>query len=248
MGNESQAAESRATTEIPGAVTPFPWPALLEWLEQNYSCRGVLLYGSAVHGQVQAGSDVDLLGLTLGAPLRSIQTVFAGQELDLLLGREDALAQMMQRDVEGNGNFVLRALVHGRVLLDVGGALATLVERAGRRWAEGPSVAGERERRLIRARCLKISGAARRMEKTPPHDAPHLRLREVQLALFLGMLVKDFCRVHRRWASSMREMSENSEFGELQVALQRYMRSSDAAERISSIRRISQNIAASAKV
>lgn len=191
---------------------------------------------------------MDLLGLTHGVQLRSVQTVFAGQELDLLLGGAEALAHMMERDVESNGNFVLRAFVQGRVLRDDEGALAPLVERANRRWAQGPDVAGERERRRIRARCLKISGAARRLEKTNPHDPAHARLREVQLSLFLGMLVKDFCRVHRRWASSLREMSESTEFGQLQVALHTYMRSSAAAERVTFIRKMSQEVADAARV
>jgi len=207
----------------------------------------VLLYGSTAQGGVQPGSDIDLLGLTQTVQLRSVQTVFAGQELDLLLGDADALTQMMERDVEGNGNFVLRAFVHGRVLRDAEGALATLVERASRRWDEGPRVAGEREQRLIRARCLKISSVARRLEKTGPRDPAHARLREVQLSLFLGMLVKDFCRVHRRWASSLREMSESTEFGKLQVALQTYMHSSDAAEHVVLIKRMSQDIADAAR-
>lgn len=214
---------------------------------QTFGCRGVLVYGSAADEDVRPGSDIDVLGLTDVPQLRSVQTSFAGQEIDLFLGGTERLAQTMQRDVAGNGNFVLRALVQGRVLLDQNNSFELLVQQAHRRWTEGPSVVGQHERRVIRARCLKITRAAHRMARSETYDAAQLQLREVQVSVFLDMLVKDFCRIHRRWASSLREMGERTEFGELQVKVRRYMHSDGLAERLLLTAVMAQEIADAAR-
>ena len=201
------------------------------------------MYGSAARRKLLPGWDIDLLVVTSTPRLRSVQANFAGQALDLFLGNADGFRQLMQRDVKGNGNFILRALVHGRIMRDLDGSFAALTQLAHKQWADGPSAAGEGERRLILARCLKISATVRRLLSIPASDAANAQLREVQVSVFLEMLTQDFCRIQRRWASSLGDMAESAEFGELQTMLGEYMFSSDPCERLIVVEEMSQRVA-----
>ena len=229
---------------------PQSWPDLEQWLHQHYACTAILLYGSSMSGPLQPGSDIDLLCLSPEPRLRMVQVSFAQTELDIALGSVGCFERALHKDARGNSNFVLQALVTGRIRSDSDGDLARLMDRARHRAEAGPNPPGARERAILRARCLKIAGAAGRLQLAQTTSPAAARFAETQSAIFLGMLVEDYCRVHQLWASSLRQLlrAQDPAYRALRDLLTSYMEAPPEISRLQMIASFSTDLAHAAQV
>lgn len=207
----------------------------------RYVCDGIVIYGSTARLGADPTRDIDMLCLADCRGSRSIQINYLGFDLDLLLTNVDIASSALREAVRGNENYILRALYQGHVLHDERGRMRELATEAAEVWVKGPSSPGDQEKGNISARAKKVLMAANRLIKKSLASESELRCRETQSSIWLDMLIKDFCRVHRLWNSSLCEHLINDDPG--YAPLKEYLTAFMVAHSVTSRLRIISDIA-----
>jgi predicted nucleotidyltransferase len=165
---------------------------------------GVLFYGSVVAGRAHRDSDLDFLCITAADWYSKEIRQVEGVEVEIQRIPETRVREELGFTSATNNNFMLNALTDGRILLDLDGRVALLVEEARRIWEAGPPPPGDLEVQMGATYFRhKLAEIVRLIEDGDPQRM----LRVLADLLFFNSLYS-FCRTHRRWGLKLNHMME----------------------------------------
>jgi hypothetical protein len=188
----------------------------------------VLLHGSRSIGSGDASSDYDVLCVVRPNQGRQIRdTIFLpGAELDVYCASGTTLKRRLYAPAANNNNFVLNALISGRILLDDCGELSSLVEAAQELWKAGPPGVPVEELILLRQQ-LKSALLSAERKLSRARDPVSLRLIDIRAAEIFAKAVYTYCVQQRHWTSSLASVLEwaRTSSAELYVAAHNFLAS-----------------------
>lgn len=192
----------------------------------------VILVGSGARRALTSHSDLDFIALITGQD--------EGEETFRVADREVEVRYRSYKAVEQEVAHVPRLpplLRKGRVLFELEGAGAKLVERANQRFRQGPPPASLNDKIRLKVGCLHWLGKA---EDLLDHPATAQYL----LGLFLEDLLQAFFRLRGFWLTAPADMlrfvaSRDSAVGEL---LERFLSAPTLSERLSLGRQLATQV------
>jgi len=192
----------------------------------------VILVGSGARRALTPHSDLDLIALITGQD--------EGEETFRVADREVEVRYRGYKAVEQEIMHVPRLpplLRKGRVLFEIEGAGAKLVERANQRFRQGPPAASLNEKIRLKVGCFHWLGKAEDLQHQPA-TAQYL------LGLFVEDLVQAFFRLRGFWLTAPADVlrfiaSRDSQVGEL---LDRFLTAPTFSERIALGRQVAAQV------
>lgn len=166
-----------------------------------------ILYGSrGRRGEdVRLDSDVDIMCFVRDAlHVHSSVLVKCGSTLlDVYYTSPELARKALCRTYSNNANYMLNALLEGRIIMDPGQVVAPLLEQAWEMKRLGPPELTSEERcKLLR----QVEAALRRIDALlSVRNATALEVGLIEIRCFyqFQMLFYGYCRIHRIWASSI---------------------------------------------
>lgn len=165
---------------------------------------GILLHGSRAAGTSDSSSDFDLLCVVEPNQGRQIrETVSAGSaEIDVYYASAATLRRRLYTPAMNNNNFVLNALMCGKILTDSTGELRTLVFAAQEIWQAGPPALPHDELELTLQQIKSaLNSTERKLSRA--HDSISLKLVDIRMGEIFSKSVYMYCVQQCRWTSSL---------------------------------------------
>jgi predicted nucleotidyltransferase len=180
---------------------------LVATFDEPGAFHGLLLHGSFARESADAASDIDLICVKRAGRREKRQARFLGRNVDLHLSPPGLIRRAFARVQASNNNVVLNAFVSGRILVDRGGVVEHLVKDALAAWQKGPppiprTQQARRVSRLVKA----LERSQRSVSRTSSPVSAELG--RILADRVFRETISVYCRINRRWASSLHETME----------------------------------------
>ena len=201
----------------------------LSKLLQEFSLSELVLYGSATRSNLDAASDIDVLGLRLDeCPSLSRLICLDDLVFDLHIHSFSSAIRVVNADVRTNNNHLLFACATGLPFVGSSTQVESLLRGAREIWHRGPRCVTTPEREelleaLVKAKVTIMQLLARTRQQSRSENEL-----VVKACTIFTHAILLYCRANRLWACSFEEMLRWSEpaYAEIQTALRVFLGSS----------------------
>jgi hypothetical protein len=218
---------------------------LVAQFDDTVKFHGLLLHGSCAKQYHDTLSDVDLICVMHAVGEGQRQASFLQRSVDLYLGSPTAIRSAFKKITANNRNVLLNAFCHGQILVDRSGVIGTLRDEARFIWNEGPSPIHPRAQRKRLSLLTTGLKRSRRFAARPETSPVSRQIARIFVDQVFREAVWFYCRVHRRWASHLRETMEwlHRDDPEFYRSCEAYLLCEDLPERVALLERLIDSIA-----
>jgi predicted nucleotidyltransferase len=220
-------------------------PLLLQTAEvvtDRQDTLGVLLYGSYASGSSHPDSDLDLICITQSSQPKQFRRFVNGRDVDVYANSRVQITKIFYSDFGDNNNYVLRAFVRGRPVIDTHGDVAELIREAHRIWEQGPPNPIQEGRQKIAANLRVIMGVLGGLTARARRSPQWSEMAQIVSGRFFLDCFYQYCRVHRLWSSAIWEMLTwtDPRYGELLTITRKYLDDPSLETRLQAIRQLAE--------
>jgi hypothetical protein len=192
---------------------------LRDAFDDSTRLHGLLLHGSCAKGVDDPASDIDLICIQRVGPAAKKEATFAGRSVELYMCPARLIRRSFTKVEGSNNNVLLNAFVCGRILSDHSGLVSRLASEAQEVWRKGPpAITRGQYTRRIYALVHGLERCHRALERNSSELSAELA--RLLADRVFREAVAMYCRINRRWASSLAEtlqwfQRDDPEFHEL---------------------------------
>lgn len=213
---------------------------LIDHFDDPSVLHGLLLHGSCAKGSDDAASDIDLICVKRADELERKQSRFLERKVDLYISPPDLIRRAFAKPRPDNNNVILNAFMAGHILAERDDVVSHLARDARVIWQNGPPPISPAQQTRRVGRLTK--GLEQSKKTSSRGELSHL---STELAKLLAdsvfrEAVAVYCRVNRRWASSLPETLQwfRRDDPRFYERCEHYLLSQDLAQRVARLERV----------
>ena len=221
---------------LPNSIST--WDSYLKCIAQTSNCLAIVLHGSLVKNTMDQFSDIDVIHVVDNDCHQHEIVKLKDGTLDIYKTSMKELEGRCFEEHQDNSNFVIKAMVEGKILYQRDRCLDALVSKCIDHWNSGPALPSEKEKSYIRLHVLKMLANASKILNRAGSDPFGQSLAQIRICQVFVRFIYKYQRCMGYWASDIHEMMNQMAMKQpaLYVLCRRFIDEHSPSERLDVLR------------